>query len=70
MSRIKNVVGKAQAMTMKINPHYSMTVEDAIEIKEKSGGIFGIINNSFAFGYMQGMKAAKAEMKKGGVCHA
>ena len=70
MSRNKNIVEKAELVKGKINHHYSISIGEAIEIEEKSDGILEIISNSFAFGYMQGMKAAKAEMKKGGVCHA
>lgn len=66
MANIKNVVEKAEATKRKINQRYSITIGNAIEIEEKSGDIFSIISNSFAFGYMQGMKAAKAEMRKGG----
>ena len=66
MSRFKNVVEKAEAAKRKINRRYDITIGNMIEIGEKSDDIFSVISNSFAFGYMQGLKAAKAEVKKGG----
>lgn len=68
MGRIKNVIEKAEAMTGKINPAYNINCMHVVEIYEGSGGDwFRSIVNGFKIGYMQGMKAAKAEMKKGGV---
>lgn len=63
---IKNVVQKANLMIGQINPHYDMTVNNVKEIHEVYGGSFDTICCSFRFGYLQGMKAAKAEMKRGG----
>ena len=62
MASIKNVVEKAEAAKRR----YDITIGNMIEIGEKSDDIFSVISNSFAFGYMQGLKAAKAEVKKGG----
>jgi len=67
MGRIKNVIEKAEAMTEKINPAYDISCMHVAEIYEGSGGDwYRSIANGFKIGYMQGMKAAKAEMKKGG----
>lgn len=66
MASIKNAVEKAEAAKRKINRRYDITIGNMIEIGEKSDDIFSVISNSFAFGYMQGLKAAKAEVKKGG----
>lgn len=68
MRNIKNVVQKAESMTGKINPHYDLSIGNEQEIREKSKGSTDMILYSFRFGYLQGMKAAKAEMRKGGVC--
>ena len=67
MANIKNVIKKAKAMTGKINSRYDMGYDNIVEIYEGSQGWFDMISVSFKFGYLQGMKAAKAEMRKGGV---
>ena len=61
---IKNVVKKADSLIGTINPRYDMTINNVKEIHDMYGGSFETICCSFRFGYMQGMKAAKAEMKK------
>lgn len=66
MPRIKNAVQKAESMTGKINPHYDMSISNMKEIYRESIGVWDMIHYSFQFGYLQGMKAARAEMKKGG----
>lgn len=66
MGCIKNAVSKANAIIGTINPHYDMSCENMREIYDTYGGSFDVICCSFRFGYLQGMKAAKAEMKKGG----
>ena len=59
-----NVINKARAMAGKINPYYTMRLNNIEEIYKNSDDHIDMIYNSFCFGYMQGMKAAKAEMKK------
>ena len=44
-------------MIGKIDPHYDMTNSNMTELYE-------LMCCSFKFGYLQGMKAAKAEMKR------
>lgn len=61
---IKNVIQKSDATLGKINPRYDLTCENMREIRDTYGGSFDVICCSFRFGYLQGMKAAKAEMKK------
>ena len=63
---IKNTVQKADSIIGQINPYYDMTVNNAKEIHEVYGGGLDAICCSFRFGYLQGMKAAKAELKRGG----
>ena len=68
MEREKNVVEKANSMKEKIPEKYGLDVLQMDELyrdAQKSGGWFTLISNSFSFGYMQGMKAAKAQMKGG-----
>lgn len=66
MRNVKNVVEKAKSVTEKINPYYDMSFENMREIYNTYGGNFEVICCSFRFGYLQGIKAAKAEMKKRG----
>ena len=49
----------------KINPRLYMTTSSLCEIKNASTSTFGLIHNSFIFGYAQGYKAKAAELKKG-----
>lgn len=64
MRHVTNVVSKSKSLTGKINPYYDLSFENMCEIHEMYGGNFDVICCSFKFGYLQGMKAAKAEMKK------
>ncbi|MCI9312535.1 MAG: hypothetical protein HFE68_04135 [Erysipelotrichaceae bacterium] len=47
----------------KIDSRYDLSYGDVLELMEDNDK-YNIVNNSFRFGYIQGMKAAKAEMKK------
>lgn len=51
---------------VELNKNYSACISHFMEIREHSGGYVDALFDSFKFGYLQGMKAAKAEMKKGG----
>lgn len=51
----------------KINPRYDMTLGNIKQIGEENNSLYGVINDSFRLGYVQGMKAAKAEMRKRGI---
>lgn len=66
MTRIKNVLEKAESMSGKINPKYDITDQQADELYHDSRNSYEAVINAFRFGYLQGMKAAKAEMRKGG----
>ena len=68
MARIKNVLEKAENMTGKINTYYDISGLQIAEIYNGSRNWYQAISNGFKIGYLQGMKAAKAEVKKGGVC--
>lgn len=66
MARVKNVVEKAESMCNKIPSAYQLSVNQVNELYEAfSSNWFGLIVNCFRFGYLQGMKAAKAELKRG-----
>lgn len=62
MAKVKNAMKLTKSV--RVNPMYSMTTENMEEIKKASTNSFYMMVNSFRFGYMQGMKAAKAEMKQ------
>lgn len=49
-----------------INPRYDMSLEQ-LKMLEKTSDIKDLIYDAFSFGYLQGTKTAKAEMRKGGV---
>ena len=48
----------------KMNTRYCLTVSDIEIIKDNSPGLYDLISDAFIFGYAQGVKACKAEMKK------
>lgn len=62
----KSIIEKAESMMRRINKRYSLSTNEAFEVYEKTSSPIEAIAVSFRYGYMQGMKAAKAEMKKGG----
>lgn len=64
MRRSIGVVAKVNQLVGKINPRYNLTCENIQEIHREYGGNFESICCAFKFGYLQGMKAAKAEMKR------
>lgn len=61
---MKDVIKQSIAARGTINPHYSMLAKEAEEIAQKSGGLFEVIGNSFAYGYLQGQRAERASLKK------
>lgn len=63
---VKNTMKLVQSAEGHIDVRYGMYTQNITDIKEGSENIFDMIVNGFRFGYMQGMKAARAEMKKGG----
>lgn len=56
---VKNVVLNAGDIT-KIDPHYDMTLDQAISIQRFYGGNLDSIVSAFNFGYLQGSKAANS----------
>lgn len=47
-----------------INPRYDLMYADIQKMIENKLDVFHIFFYTFAYGYLQGTKAAKAEMKK------
>lgn len=65
---VRNTMKQVETARNNINMRYDIFSSNIIDIKETSNTVFDMIVNGFLFGYMQGMKAAKAEFKKGGAC--
>lgn len=60
-----NAVEKAEKMLGKINNRYNLTAREMDEIyQEYNHDMFDLISCAFRFGYLQGSKAVKAEMRK------
>lgn len=64
MARIKNTMEIIRGMRGKINARYDVYSENFDDILENSNHPVDLIRNGFTLGYVQGMKAAKAEMRK------
>lgn len=67
---MKSAIQKANEAISKINPRYDMKQKEIEEIYENIDSPIKAICVSFRFGYLQGIKAAKAEMRKGGAVNA
>ena len=61
---MKNLMQKIQDTQKAINPRFSMDTKQFEEIRNNSKDMFRFGTNCFIFGYMQGVKAAKAEIQK------
>ena len=48
----------------RINPRYDLCKQNILDIANSTLNQYEMIMDSFVFGYAQGVKAAKAEMKK------
>lgn len=59
-----NVMEKIKAVSCKIKAPYTLTMGDFRELCQNSPDSFVLISNAFNFGYLQGLKAAKAEAKR------
>lgn len=63
MARVKNTMKLIETSVGAINIRYDLCAENIMDIKNASRDMYDLICNGFRFGYMQGLKAAKAEMK-------
>ena len=64
MARL-NVMKVIEENKRKINTRYDLNVLGVNEILNNSRNSLDLIYNGFVFGYIQGIKASKAEMRKG-----
>ena len=65
MARL-NVMKLIESGKKKINRRYTLDLKNITDIEENSNNIFDMQYNFFVIGYIQGMKAAKAELRYGG----
>ncbi len=65
MAKVKNTMKLVASSLKQINPNYDLHSENIKDIFESSNNVYDLICNGFIFGYMQGMKAVKAELKRG-----
>jgi len=63
MGSVRNTMQLINSTVGKIDDKYDMTAENMYDILNASDDKINLITNSFRFGYMQGMKAAKKAMK-------
>ena len=66
MARVKNTMKVVASSLKVINANYDLYAENIKDIYAKSNNVYDLICNGFRFGYMQGMKAAKAQLRKSG----
>ena len=59
MSRPVNALKLIKNTTNNINPNYDATVDNLIDMRNSSKGMFNLMYKSFIFGYAQGVKAQK-----------
>lgn len=61
---LRNAVEKAERMAGKIDTRYAISCDQLAELSQHYEGRFTYGCMAFRLGYMQGMKAAKAEQKR------
>lgn len=54
---------KEKIANVKVSPYYSITVQEADELLELENRPFDLIYATFQYGYLQGFKAAKKELR-------
>ncbi len=64
MASVANTIRRIQKTRGNINPKYDASIQNILDIKGYSSGTESAICNGFVFGYAQGMKAAKSEMRR------
>lgn len=66
MAKVKNTIKLIDSYLNQVNSNYTLYPNNVIDIYAKSNNVYDLICNGFRFGYMQGMKAAKAQLRKSG----
>lgn len=70
MARISNTMNIVEKSIGCIDTRYCLRTNNIDDIISASHNVVDLVGNGFRFGYMQGMKAAKAEIQKGGAVNA
>lgn len=65
MSKVKNTMQLIGESARCINEKYDIKVENIKDIRQSSNDLYDMICNSFYFGYAQGIKASRTEVKGG-----
>lgn len=65
LARVKNTIKLMDSYSKHANANYTLYPNNIIDIYKASNTPYELICNGFQFGYMQGMKAIKAELRKG-----
>lgn len=60
-----NTLKTIEKTKQEISSKYNISVESLIAIRNSEKDVYDLIQNGFIFGYAQGLKAAKAQMKGG-----
>jgi len=66
---MKDIMSRINSYRKCIQPRYSLTVGECTAIIKGSGGVCEIASNAYDFGYIRGMKAARAELRKKEKCN-
>lgn len=64
MGKVKDTMYVVENTKGKVDDNYSMYLTNIIHIKESSRDVYDAIANAFYFGYAQGTKATKVELKR------
>ena len=64
MACVKNTMEVIKKVRGTINPYYDMSCANLNDIYANNKSLFDMLCDAFNFGYAQGTKAAKAEMRK------
>lgn len=67
MAIVKNTIKLIDSYSKQVSTNYNLYSNNIIDIYKTSNTPYELICNGFGFrfGYMQGMKAARAELRKG-----
>lgn len=62
--KLKSVKEKVETSKIKVNPRYDANIVEILELCRGGEGILDKVDLAFRYGYMQGVKAAKAEIRR------
>ena len=62
--QLKSVKEKVETSKIKVNPRYDANCAEMLELCKYGVGLLDKVDLAFRYGYMQGVKAAKAEIRR------